>query len=63
MNTFTVVLIIVIILFCLFVCFKLRYLSTVFFFFKDPIGAIKFPMNCEELDFNSGFAATGFPDH
>ena len=23
--------------------------------FKGPIGAIKFPVNCEELDFNSGF--------
>ena len=31
--------------------------------FMDPTGAIKFLMNCEELDFNSGFAVTGFPDH
>ena len=23
--------------------------------FKGPIGAIKFPVICEELDFNSGF--------
>ena len=31
--------------------------------FKGPIGALKLEGNCEELDFNLGFAVNGFPDH